>query len=60
MGMIVLFIHIYYNCCVQSQQLNEKCNIWYSWREDIQLFLLCDIVLNVELNSAVLLVWEAV
>lgn len=60
MGMIVLFIHIYYTCHVQSQQLNEKCNIWYSWREDIQLFLLCDIVLNVELNSAVLLVWEAV
>lgn len=58
--MIVLFIHIYYNCYVQSQQLNEKCNIWYSRREDIQLFLLCDIVLNVELNSAVLLVWEAV
>lgn len=26
MEIILLFIHTYYNYCVQSQQLNKKCN----------------------------------
>lgn len=59
MGMIVLFIHIYYNCCVQSQQLNEKCNERFGtlrWRT----CRFSSLDLNIELNSAVLLVCEAV